>query len=521
MPDDPYLRLEGVGRCRLLSRIGEGGMGVVYKGHHADLDIPVAVKFLNPGQAGQGHGAERFLREARLAARLNHPGIVRVFDCGEQGGHLFIVMEFIDGQSLEDHIHERQAVGVDRSLQITEQVALALGEALAQVGVIHRDVKPANVLLTSSGQVKLADLGLAKTLVAAGETVEYGSGRTEGGAALGTPSYMPPEQFIDASSVDHRADVYSLGATLYHMLSGSVPFKADSVFGLMRKIERDDPPPLPPHVPRAVEQIVSRMMAKSPGDRYQTYAELIEDLRAAQRSGESPLSSSSSMRSSSRFSGSVIIPAARTAGRSIASAAPSENRVLLVVDVQNDFCPGGALAVPGGDELPPIISKLSRRFAHVILTQDWHPEDHLSFASSHPGSKPFSTVDLAYGPQVLWPDHCVQNEEGSEFHPKLKVEHCEMVIRKGYRREIDSYSAFFENDRSTPTGLAGYLRERGLNRLFLCGLATDFCVAYSALDARRLGFEVTVIESACRGIDLDGSLEAAWLQMEEAGVVRA
>jgi nicotinamidase/pyrazinamidase len=309
---------------------------------------------------------------------------------------------------------------------------------------------------------------------------------------------MPPEQALGRSeAIDARSDVYSLGATLYHMLAGSAPFKADSVFGLMRKIERDDPPPLPPHVPRMVEQIVARMMAKSPGDRYQTYAELIEDLRAAQRSGESPPGASSSMRSSSRFSGSVIIPAARTSGRSIASAAPSENRVLLVVDVQNDFCPGGALAVPGGDELPPIISKLSRRFAHVILTQDWHPEDHLSFASSHPGAKPFSMVDLAYGPQVLWPDHCVQNEEGSEFHPKLKVEHCEMVIRKGYRRE------------------------RGLSRLFLCGLATDFCVAYSALDARRLGFEVTVIESACRGIDLDGSLEAAWLQMEEAGVVRA
>ncbi|APW61821.1 Serine/threonine-protein kinase PK-1 [Paludisphaera borealis] len=519
MSDDPYLRLEGVGRCRLISRIGEGGMGVVYKGFHNDLDIPVAVKFLNPSHSAQAHGAERFLREARLAARLNHPGIVRVFDCGEKDGHLFIVMEFIDGQSLEDHIHERQAVGVDRSLQIAEEVARALGEALSQVGVIHRDVKPANILLTSSGQVKLADLGLAKTLVAAGETVDYSSGRTEGGAALGTPSYMPPEQFIDAAQVDHRADIYSLGATLYHMLAGTVPFKADSVFGLMRKIERDDPPPLPAHVPLAVERIVSRMMAKSPDDRYATYAELIEDLRAAQRSSEP--AAGASMRSGSKFSGSVIIPAAKTAGRTIPSASPSENRVLLVVDVQNDFCPGGALAVPGGDELPTIINKLSRRFAHVILTQDWHPEDHLSFASSHPGAKPFTSVELSYGPQILWPDHCVQNEEGAEFHPKLKVEHCEMIIRKGYHRDIDSYSAFFENDRTTPTGLAGYLRERGLNRLFLTGLATDFCVAYSALDARRLGFEVTVIESACRGIDLDGSLEASWLQMEEAGVIRA
>jgi nicotinamidase/pyrazinamidase len=261
------------------------------------------------------------------------------------------------------------------------------------------------------------------------------------------------------------------------------------------------------------------MMAKSPADRYQTYADLIADLHAAQRPGEP--SAASLIRSTSRISGSVIIPAARTAGRTVLSASPSENRVLLVVDVQNDFCPGGALGVPGGDELPAVISKLSRRFAHVILTQDWHPEDHLSFASSHPGSKPFSTVELSYGPQVLWPDHCVQNTEGAAFHPDLKVEHCELIVRKGYHRDIDSYSAFFENDRSTPTGLAGYLRERGLNRLFLVGLATDFCVAYSALDARRLGFEVTVIESACKGIDLDGSLEASWLQMEEAGVIRA
>lgn len=521
MSDDPYLRLEGVGRCRLISKIGEGGMGVVYKGFHNDLDIPVAVKFLNPSHASQDGGAERFLREARLAARLNHPGIVRVYDCGEQDGRLFIVMEYIDGQSLEDHIRERQAVGVDRSLQIAEQVAGALGEAQSQVGVIHRDVKPANILLTSSGQVKLADLGLAKLVLAADETADFSAGRTEGGVALGTPSYMPPEQFIDAGRVDHRADVYSLGATLYHMLAGTVPFKADSVFGLMRKIERDAPPPLPSHVPGEVARVVCRMLAKSPDDRYQTYAELLEDLRAAQRPGEPSSGSSPSMRSVARASGSVIIPAARTAGKTIPSASPTENRVLLVVDMQNDFCPGGALGVPGGDELPAIISKLSRRFAHVILTQDWHPEDHLSFASSHPGAKPFATVDLPYGPQILWPDHCVQNEPGAAFHPELKVDHCELIIRKGFHRDIDSYSAFFENDRSTPTGLAGYLRERGLNRLFLTGLATDFCVAYSALDARRLGFEVTVIESACRGIDLDGSLEAAWLQMEEAGVVRA
>lgn len=533
MPDDPFLQAPDVGRCRLISRVGEGGMGVVYRGWHEDLDLAVAVKFLNPDQVAKGHGADRFLREARLAARLNHPGIVRVFDCGESDGRYYIVMEFVDGQSLEAHIAERQAMGVDRSLQVAEQVATALGEAWTQVGVIHRDVKPANILLTSAGQVKLADLGLAKVAAGsgagseadtdadAGATMAY-SARTEAGTSLGTPAYMPPEQFLDASAVDLRADVYSLGATLYHMLAGRPPFKADSVFGLLRLIEREDPPPLPEHVPLAVEQLVAKMMAKKPADRHQSHAELIEELRAVQRP-EGEASPASMLRSSSRTSitTSGIIPAARTAGRAVHSATPKENRVLLVVDVQNDFCPGGALAVPGGDELPKIINKLSRRFSHVILTQDWHPEDHLSFASSHPGEKPFGTIELPYGPQILWPDHCIQEEPGSEFHPELEVHNCELIIRKGYLREIDSYSAFFENDRSTPTGLAGYLRERGLNRLFLVGLATDFCVAYSALDARRLGFEVTVIESACRGIDLDGSLEAAWKQMEDAGVVRA
>ena len=529
MPHDDPPESARVGRCRLISRIGQGGMGVVYRGFHEDLDLPVAVKFLNPEQM-TGRGAERFLREARLAARLNHPGIVRVFDCGECEGRHYIVMEFVDGQSLETHIAERQAVGVDRSLQVAEEVARALGEAWGQVGVIHRDVKPANILLTSSGQVKLADLGLAKVAAASSSTdatVDF-AGRTEAGTTLGTPAYMPPEQFLDAAAVDLRADVYSLGATLYHMLAGRPPFQADSLFALLRLIEREDPPALPDHVPLAVEQLVARMMAKRTCDRHQTHAELIEEIRAAQQPGGGT-SLSSLLRTAppsstpappaSRVSG--VIPAARTAGRAVHSATPRENRVLLVVDVQNDFCPDGALAVPGGHELPPIINKLSRRFSHVILTQDWHPEDHLSFVSSHPGRKPFSTVELSYGPQILWPDHCVQDTPGAAFHPDLKVENCELIIRKGYLREIDSYSAFFENDRTTPTGLAGYLRERGLNRLFLVGLATDFCVAYSALDARRLGFEVTVIESACRGIDLDGSLEAAWRQMGEAGVVRA
>lgn len=197
-----------------------------------------------------------------------------------------------------------------------------------------------------------------------------------------------------------------------------------------------------------------------------------------------------------------------------------EKSVLLVVDVQNDFCPNGALAVPGGDEVVPVVNCLSRQFPHVILTQDWHCEGHLSFASSHPGKKPLERVELPYGEQILWPDHCVRGTPGAEFHPELDGTPCELVIRKGYHREIDSYSAFFENDRRTPTGLAGYLRERGLRRLFLAGLATDFCVAYTALDARRLGFEVTVIEAACRGIDVQGSLAAAWKQMAGAGVIR-
>lgn len=516
-------------------------MGVVYRGWHEDLELAVAVKFLNPDQVGRERGGERFLREARLAARLNHPGLVRVFDCGEAQGRPYIVMEFVDGQSLEAHIAERQLVGVDRSLQIAEEVARALAEAWTQAGMIHRDVKPANILLTSSGQVKLADLGLAKTADGDGDpgatdadvdpsaTMAF-SPRTEVGTSLGTPAYMPPEQFLDASAVDLRADVYALGATLYHMLAGRPPFQADSVFGLLRLIEREDPPPLPDHVPLAVEQLVAKMMSKRPEDRHATHAELLENLRAVQQGGDSAGSMASMIRSATRppaaspspsalISG--IIPAAKTAGRAVHAASPKENRVLLVVDVQNDFCPNGALAVPGGDELPKIINKLSRRFAHVVLTQDWHPEDHLSFATSHPGEKPFGMIELPYGPQILWPDHCVQDTPGAEFHPELEVHNCEMIIRKGYLREIDSYSAFFENDRTTPTGLAGYLRERGLNRLFVVGLATDFCVAYSALDARRLGFEVTVIEAACRGIDLDGSLDAAWVQMEEAGVVRA
>lgn len=192
--------------------------------------------------------------------------------------------------------------------------------------------------------------------------------------------------------------------------------------------------------------------------------------------------------------------------------------VLLVVDVQNDFCSGGALAVPHGEEVVPLINALARRFTHVVLTQDWHPRGHLSFASSHAGAQPFQSIALPYGPQVLWPDHCVQGTAGAEFHARLDVPHAELIVRKGYTREIDSYSAFYENDHATPTGLAGYLRERGLRCVFLAGLAFDFCVRYSAEDARRLGFEAVVIEDACRGIDLDGSVAATHAALAAAGV---
>jgi nicotinamidase/pyrazinamidase len=186
----------------------------------------------------------------------------------------------------------------------------------------------------------------------------------------------------------------------------------------------------------------------------------------------------------------------------------TENDVLLVVDVQNDFCPGGALAVPRGDEVVPLVNRLAEHFKHVALTQDWHPVGHHSFASSHPGRQPFETIGLPYGPQILWPDHCVQGTPGAAFHPDLDVPHAGLVLRKGFRHTIDSYSAFFENDHTTPTGLAGYLRERGLTRVFLAGLAFDFCVRYSAEDARREGLTPVVIEDACRGIDVDGSVAA-------------
>lgn len=197
----------------------------------------------------------------------------------------------------------------------------------------------------------------------------------------------------------------------------------------------------------------------------------------------------------------------------------ADRDLLLVVDVQHDFCPGGALAVADGDAVVPAIAGLMPRFAHVAFTQDWHPADHRSFASAHPGGVPFSTVPFPYGDQTLWPDHCVQGTRGAGLHEGLDVRRAELILRKGFRREIDSYSAFFENDRRTPTGLGSYLRERGFRHVVLCGLATDFCVAFSAIDARRLGFEATVLLGASRAIDLDGSLAAAVSRMREAGVV--
>lgn len=191
---------------------------------------------------------------------------------------------------------------------------------------------------------------------------------------------------------------------------------------------------------------------------------------------------------------------------------------LVVVDVQNDFCPGGALGVAGGDEIVPVVNRLIGEFEHVVMTQDWHPAGHSSFASSHLGQEPFATIRMPYGEQTLWPDHCIQGSDGADFHPALRWTKAELVVRKGFRPEIDSYSAFFENDRATPTGLAGYLRERGIGRLTFVGLATDFCVAYSALDAVRLGFQASVRLDACRAIDLEGSFAAMSGKMRTGGV---
>jgi len=194
--------------------------------------------------------------------------------------------------------------------------------------------------------------------------------------------------------------------------------------------------------------------------------------------------------------------------------------VLIIVDAQYGFMPGGGLAVADGDAVVPVINRIAPRFANVVLTQDWHPADHISFAANHPGRAPFETITLPYGEQVLWPTHCVQGTRDAALHDDLRVPQAQLIIRKGFHRDVDSYSAFMEADRRTSTGLAAYLKARGISKLYLCGLATDYCVAWSALDARAAGFEATVIEDACRAIDLNGSLEKAWADMAAAGVGR-
>lgn len=190
---------------------------------------------------------------------------------------------------------------------------------------------------------------------------------------------------------------------------------------------------------------------------------------------------------------------------------------LLIIDVQNDFCPGGALEVPRGDTIIPVINSLIPSFDAVIQTQDWHPEGHHSFASSHDGKDPFDTIEMDYGDQVLWPDHCVQGSSGAEFHPDLNTTKTEVIIRKGFRKEIDSYSTFYENDQKTPTGLTGYLKEREISELYVAGLATDFCVKWSVIDGLKENFKVHIIENAVKGIDIDGSVEQAWKEMKDAG----
>jgi len=196
-----------------------------------------------------------------------------------------------------------------------------------------------------------------------------------------------------------------------------------------------------------------------------------------------------------------------------------QHDVLLVVDIQNDFCAGGALEVPGAEEIIPVVNLLAKQFQNVVLTQDWHPRDHESFASAHPGRRPYETIQVPYGLQILWPDHCVQGTRGAEFHRDLQIAHAELILRKGYRRDIDSYSMFYENDRKTPTGLSGYLKERELSRLYLAGLAFDFCVRYSAEDAHSEGFAVTVIEDACGAIDLQGSAAQTRRSLKKLGVM--
>lgn len=207
-------------------------------------------------------------------------------------------------------------------------------------------------------------------------------------------------------------------------------------------------------------------------------------------------------------------------GAAMAATTPAPTDALIVVDVQNDFLPGGSLAVKDGDAIVPLVNRLAAKFKNVIVTQDWHTPGHKSFASSHPGKAPFETTQMPYGLQVLWPDHCVMGSKGAELAAGLAIPHAQLVVRKGYNHEIDSYSAFMEADRATRTGLAGYLAERGIRRVYVVGLATDYCVGWTALDARKAGLEAAVIEDACRGIDLNGSVAKAWTDMSAAGVKR-
>ena len=216
----------------------------------------------------------------------------------------------------------------------------------------------------------------------------------------------------------------------------------------------------------------------------------------------------------------VVMTVASKSLWAAASIKVDELSALLVIDVQNCFLPGGSLAVKDGDQVVPVINRLAKGFANVVMTQDWHTPGHISFASVHAGKKPFETIDLAYGKQVLWPDHCVQGTEGAALAKELSIPQAGLIIRKGYHKDVDSYSAFTEADGKTTTGLAAYLKARGLQRLFVAGLATDFCVAWTALDGRKAGFEVYVVEDACRGIDTQGSLAKAWADMETAGVKR-
>ena len=202
------------------------------------------------------------------------------------------------------------------------------------------------------------------------------------------------------------------------------------------------------------------------------------------------------------------------------SVKPGDADVLVITDVQNCFLPGGTLPVPDGDKIISIINRLGALFRNVVMTQDWHTPDHISFASAHPGKKPFEMIKLDYGDQILWPDHCVQGTSGADIAKDVSIPHAQLVVRKGFHRNMDSYSGFFEADHKTPTGLGGYLTQRGINKVFVAGLATDFCVAWTAVDARNLGFETYVVEDACRGIDTQGSLEKAWADMLQAGVKR-